>query len=162
MNVQLIRPVAELGTQRDVVGKRVAAFLIDIVAVVAVIFVVSAVVGIVSDLLGFLVSLVLSVAALVYFVYMEGTYGQTIGKRLMGIVVVREDGSPLDMRAAAIRNVARIVDAFPTLYIVGFAAMYLVGEDRQRVGDLVADTMVVAVDSSAAAETTETPVAGAA
>jgi uncharacterized RDD family membrane protein YckC len=102
------------------------------------------------------------VAALVYFVYMEGTYGQTIGKRLMGIVVVREDGSPLDMRAAAIRNVARIVDAFPTLYIVGFAAMYLVGEDRQRVGDLVADTMVVAVDSSAAAETTETPVAGAA
>jgi uncharacterized RDD family membrane protein YckC len=160
--MQLIRPVAELGTQRDVVGKRVAAFLIDIVAVVAVIFVVSAVVGIVSDLLGFLVSLVLSVAALVYFVYMEGTYGQTIGKRLMGIVVVREDGSPLDMRAAAIRNVARIVDAFPTLYIVGFAAMYLVGEDRQRVGDLVADTMVVAVDSSAAAETTETPVAGAA
>jgi uncharacterized RDD family membrane protein YckC len=77
----------------------------------------------------------------------------------MGIVVVKEDGSALDMRSSAVRNVARIVDAFPTLYLVGFAAMYLVGEDRQRVGDLVADTLVVAVDTTAAPETTEAPLA---
>jgi uncharacterized RDD family membrane protein YckC len=160
--MHMTRPVARLGTQRDVVGKRVVAFLVDAVAVAVAILVVSGIVGLVSDLLGALVSLVLALAAIVYFVYMEGTYGQTLGKRLVGIVVVKEDGSPLDMRSAAIRNVARIVDAFPTLYLVGFAAMYLVGEDRQRVGDLVADTVVVAVDTTVEAETTETPVAGAA
>jgi uncharacterized RDD family membrane protein YckC len=162
MNTNMTRPAAKLGTQRDVVGKRVVAFLVDIVAVVAAILVVSTVVGLVSDLLGVLVSLVLSLAAIGYFVYMEATYGQTLGKRLVGIVVVKTDGSPLDVKSSAIRNVARIVDAFPTLYIVGFAAMYLVGEDRQRVGDLVADTVVVAVDAAATPETSEAPIAGAA
>ena len=156
------RPLAQLGTQRDVVGKRVVAFLVDIVALVVVIGVLSGVASILSDTLGVLVSLVLSLAAIAYFVYMEATYGQTLGKRLVGIVVVNSDGSPLDMRSSLIRNVVRIVDAFPTLYIVGFAAMYLVGEDRQRVGDLVADTMVVAVDTTVAPETTETPIAGTA
>jgi uncharacterized RDD family membrane protein YckC len=162
MNMSMIRPVARAGTQRDVVGKRVVAFLVDAITIAVAILVLSTVAGFVSDVLGVLVSLVLSLAAIAYFIYMEGTYGQTLGKRLVGIVVVKADGSAVDMRSAAIRNVARIVDAFPTLYIVGFAAMYLVGEDRQRVGDLVADTMVVAVDTSAAAETTETPIAGTA
>ena len=162
MNTNMIRPVARPGTQRDVVGKRVVAFLVDVVAIAVTVVVLSTVAGIVSDILGVLVSLVLSLAAIAYFVYMEGTYGQTLGKRLVGIVVVKADGSACDIRASAIRNVARIVDAFPTLYIVGFAVMYLLGEDRQRVGDLVADTMVVAVDTAAVPESTEAPIAGAA
>jgi uncharacterized RDD family membrane protein YckC len=39
--------------------------------------------------------------------------------------------------------------------------MYLVSDRKQRVGDLVADTLVVAVDTAAVAESTETPIAGA-
>ena len=156
------RPIAQLGTQRGVVGKRVVAFLVDIVVIAVAVGVLSGIASVINDTLGALVGVVMAFAAIAYFIYMEGTYGQTLGKRLMGIVVVKADGSASDLRSAAIRNVARIVDAFPTLYIVGFAAMYLVGEDRQRVGDLVADTIVVAVDSSAVAETQETPIAGAA
>ena len=156
------RPIAQLGTQRGVVGKRVVAFLVDIVVIAVAVGVLSGIASVINDTLGALVGVVMAFAAIAYFIYMEGTYGQTLGKRLMGIVVVKADGSASDLRSAAIRNVARIVDAFPTLYIVGFAAMYLVGEDRQRVGDLVADTIVVAVDSSAVAEIQETPIAGAA
>jgi uncharacterized RDD family membrane protein YckC len=156
------RPIAQLGTQRGVVGKRVVAFLVDIVVIAVAVGVLSGIASVINDTLGALVGVVMAFAAIAYFIYMEGTYGQTLGKRLMGIVVVKADGSASDLRSAAIRNVARIVDAFPTLYIVGFAAMYLVGEDRQRVGDLVADTMVVAVDTSAVPETSEAPIAGAA
>ena len=152
------RPIAQLGTQRDVVGKRVLAFLVDIVVLAVTIGVLSGVASAVSNTLGAIVGLLLTFAALAYFVYMEGTYGQTVGKRLMGIVVVKADGSACDIRASAIRNVVRIVDAFPTLYIVGFAVMYLLGEDRQRVGDLVADTLVVAVDAAAVPESQETAI----
>ena len=156
------RPIAQLGTQRGVVGKRVVAFLVDIVVIAVAVGVLSGIASVINDTLGALVGVVMAFAAIAYFIYREGTYGQTLGKRLMGIVVVKADGSASDLRSAAIRNVARIVDAFPTLYIVGFAAMYLVGEDRQRVGDLVADTMVVAVDTTVAPETTESPIAGTA
>jgi uncharacterized RDD family membrane protein YckC len=87
-----------------------------------------------------------------------GTQRDLVGKRLLS-VVVKADGSACDTRASAIRNVVRIVDAFPTLYTVGFVVTYLFGEDRQRVGDLVDDTLVVAVDTTASPEGQETPVA---
>ena len=145
------RPQPRMGTEQNVVGKRVLAFLIDIVLISVVLGVVFGVfAAVLGGLFGraggavvALVSPLLGLVGLAYFIYMEGTYGQTLGKRFMDVVVVTDTGAPCDMKASAIRNILRIVDALPTLYIVGFAVMYLVSDDRQRVGDIVADTVVV-------------------
>ena len=81
-------------------------------------------------------------AILLYQAGLEGYYGQTIGKRLRGIVVVQGDGSQCTWFAAIVRNLVRVVDMLPAFYIVGIAASYLIG-DQKRLGDLAADTVVV-------------------
>jgi uncharacterized RDD family membrane protein YckC len=137
------RPRPQLGTENDVVFQRIAAFVIDAVLLGIVVGLVGTVLGVVLGRFAAVITPLLGLAGIVYFIYMEGTYGQTIGKRVMSIVVVDEGGGDCDMRASAIRNVLRLVDALPTLYIVGFAVMYLVSDRKQRVGDLVGDTLVV-------------------
>lgn len=82
----------------------------------------------------------LPVAYLLYHVGFEGTYGYTPGKRLVGLVVVRDDGAPCDLQAAAIRNVLRVVDG-ALFYLVGLAVVLVTDRDR-RIGDLVAGTTV--------------------
>ena len=79
---------------------------------------------------------------LVYFPYFESTTGQTIGKKVMSIKVVKEDGKKLTMSDAIIRTVLRIVDALPTAYIIGLIVM-LVSQKKQRIGDMAARTIVV-------------------
>jgi uncharacterized RDD family membrane protein YckC len=132
-----------MGTENDVVVKRVLAFVIDVVLLGITVGIVGGILGTVLGRFAAVLTPLLALVGIVYFIYMEGTYGQTLGKRFTGIVVVKENGGNCDITAAAIRNVLRIVDALPTLYIVGFAVMYLVGDKKQRVGDLVGDTIVV-------------------
>jgi uncharacterized RDD family membrane protein YckC len=132
-----------MGTENDVVGKRVLAFLVDVVLLGVTVGVLGGVFSVLLGRVGALLTPLLGLVGIVYFIYMEGTYGQTLGKRFLNIVVVDENGGDCSMGASAIRNVLRIVDAFPTFYIVGFAVMYLVSDKKQRVGDLVGDTVVV-------------------
>jgi uncharacterized RDD family membrane protein YckC len=49
-----------------------------------------------------------------YFVLLEWLWqGQTVGKRLYGLRVIREDGAPAGFVAVLVRNVIRIVDFLP-------------------------------------------------
>lgn len=68
--------------------------------------------------------------------------GQTPGKRALGIRTVTLDGQPLGWRPALLRNVFRMVDFLPVAYGVGLVAIG-VTELNQRMGDVVAGTMVV-------------------
>jgi uncharacterized RDD family membrane protein YckC len=68
--------------------------------------------------------------------------GRTPGKRLNGLRVVREDGSPVTFPTSAVRNVLRLVDIQPGLYLVGMASI-LIARRNQRLGDLAAGTLVV-------------------
>ena len=70
--------------------------------------------------------------------------GQTPGKRLMGLRVVREDGSPATFLDVAIRNFCRGIDFLPAFYAVGVFSMVL-SERTQRVGDRVAGTLVIRI-----------------
>ena len=85
---------------------------------------------------------VAAVVGLPYHVLSEGRYGRTVGKRALGIAVVRTDGTPCTYRAAAVPTALRPVDWLPAGYLVGLAAIGLT-ERRQRLGDLLADTLVV-------------------
>ena len=80
-----------------------------------------------------------------YFVATELVWGQTLGKRLLGLRVVRADGSRADAGPIVIRNLVRLVDWLPFLYVVGAISVFATGERRLRLGDLAAGTRVVAV-----------------
>ena len=92
--------------------------------------------------LGMVVGMLSILVAFVYFVYFEGTSGQTLGKKAMDIKVVREDGKKVTYREAIIRNVIRIVDWLPFAYIIGLI-VFASGDKKQRLGDLAAQTLVV-------------------
>jgi uncharacterized RDD family membrane protein YckC len=68
--------------------------------------------------------------------------GQTPGKRLMLLRVVDAEGLKLAFHQVAIRNLLRLVDALPVLYMVGGTAA-LLSRDGQRLGDMAANTVVI-------------------
>ena len=76
-----------------------------------------------------------------YYIVLEKTQGGTLGKKAMGLKVVKEDGSPIDWSAAIIRNLLRIIDGI-VLYLIGAIAVW-VSSKRQRLGDMAAKTLVV-------------------
>jgi uncharacterized RDD family membrane protein YckC len=82
-----------------------------------------------------------------YFVFFEWLWnGQTPGKRLLKLRVIREDGRPVTFWEALARNLLRIFDALPgfliPLYSVGLIVVFMNRRD-QRIGDLFAGTVVV-------------------
>jgi uncharacterized membrane protein SpoIIM required for sporulation len=82
-----------------------------------------------------------------YYVLFEGLRdGQTPGKRIHRIRVVREGGYSVTFGASATRNLVRIVDMQPLFfYLVGILSL-LVTKRGRRLGDLVAGTLVVRED----------------
>ncbi len=92
----------------------------------------------------------LALGAIVGFSMLWGFYllfelrwsGQTPGKRLLGLRVIREGGRPLDFSASAIRNLVRVIDLLPFAYGLGVLSAFLDPHAR-RLGDLAAGTLVV-------------------
>jgi uncharacterized RDD family membrane protein YckC len=79
-----------------------------------------------------------------YYVFFEGLgQGSTPGKKRMGIRVIRQDGLPIGLREAALRNLVRAADMLPPpSYILGGLVMHFDPHGR-RLGDMVAGTYVV-------------------
>jgi uncharacterized RDD family membrane protein YckC len=79
-----------------------------------------------------------------YFVVFEWLWnGQTPGKRWLKLRVIREDGRPITFWEAAVRNLLRIFDMMPApFYSIGLISVFASSRD-QRVGDLVAGSVVV-------------------
>jgi uncharacterized RDD family membrane protein YckC len=68
--------------------------------------------------------------------------GQTPGKRLAHLRVVRDSGAPDDLPASAIRNLVRIIDGPLVLYLPTVVSI-LATAQNQRPGDLAAGTLVI-------------------
>jgi uncharacterized membrane protein SpoIIM required for sporulation len=79
-----------------------------------------------------------------YYVLFEGLRdGQTPGKRIHRLRVVREGGYSVTFGVSAVRNLVRVLDMQPfVFYLVGLGSM-LVTKRGRRLGDLVAGTIVV-------------------
>ncbi|MBN2227677.1 MAG: RDD family protein [candidate division Zixibacteria bacterium] len=77
-----------------------------------------------------------------YFIFLEGIFGATIGKKLTGLRVMGLDGKKPGIRRAAIRNILRIVDSLPALNILG-VVLILTSSERARFGDRIAATRVI-------------------
>lgn len=76
-----------------------------------------------------------------YYIVCEALVGMTVGKRLVGIRVVAEDGEHAGLAPAVIRNLLRLVDGL-FFYLVG-AVFALTSPRGQRLGDRAAGTLVV-------------------
>jgi uncharacterized RDD family membrane protein YckC len=68
--------------------------------------------------------------------------GATPGKKSLGLLVLHDDGTPVQLPASVVRNLLRAMDFFPALYGVGLLTMML-NADFKRLGDLAAGTVVV-------------------
>ena len=132
-----------------VTGRRVLATIVDgivlgvLFAVMSMLFGESTTGGTsVQFSMGTFPTLGFFILAMAYYILMEGYLGQTVGKMLLGIKVVREDtGEVPGIRAAAIRSVLRIVDGILS-YLVAFVTV-LISRKNQRLGDMAAHTLVV-------------------
>lgn len=95
-------------------------------------------------------NLVLALWSLLGFALFWGYYilfellwsGQSPGKRMVGLRVVREGGRPVDFSASALRNLIRAVDFLPFGYGVGVISMFA-DRNARRLGDFAAGTLVI-------------------
>ena len=76
-----------------------------------------------------------------YFIYFEHKKGTTPGKAMFGLQVISATGGRLTMRQCVIREMFRSMLDVP-LILPGLISIS-VTENKQRIGDLVAGTMVV-------------------
>ena len=105
--------------------------------------------GIGSSQLAAMPYLWLIVIVVAYFTMFEYLFGATPGKGLLRLRVVSLDGRRLTLRALLTRNIFRLVDTLPLLYIVGgLVAQSTIHE--QRVGDIIANTTVTSLAPRAA------------
>jgi uncharacterized RDD family membrane protein YckC len=131
---------------------RSVAWLIDILIFAAIIFILSMVIGLLSSLLigeevgNGLLMLAMFILNWFYNVFFEmSAKAATPGQRHMGLKVVSVSGGPVRLPQSMIRNVLRVVDFMPGAYLFGLTCC-LCTSRFQRLGDLVADTVVVYAD----------------
>lgn len=135
--------------RNEVLGRRIAAALIDLVVVffLAVLFAVlfgqaeASGAQARAQLEGAPAAVFLGLI-LLYYGLGEAISGQTLGKRVMRVRVVRVDGRDAGVGAIAIRTLLRLVDGI-LFYLVGLVTVLATGSRRQRLGDLAAGTTVV-------------------
>ncbi len=90
--------------------------------------------------LGFLVYGVLDLG---YFLIFEALWsGQTPGKRMQKLRVIRTDGQPIGWLESATRNILRAVDLLASVYPLGLIVIFL-SPRSQRIGDYAAGTVVI-------------------
>jgi uncharacterized RDD family membrane protein YckC len=126
---------------------RMLALLVDLAAVAALGSVLEKALSpfqpISKDLTGGVLVVADFVIALVYAMVAEWLWrGQTVGKRLLGLRVVDAHGLRLEPSQVIVRNLLRLLDALPALYLTGGIACVF-SRHRQRLGDLAAGTVVV-------------------
>ncbi len=135
-------------------GERILAYIIDIVIVIAYLF------GIfyVIDSLGFdglddvwskmAIASLLFLPAMLYTllseIFMEG---QTFGKKIVKIKVVKIDGYQPSILDHFMRWIFRIVDIYSTFFFTGMVALISISSSKksQRLGDMASGTAVISL-----------------
>jgi uncharacterized RDD family membrane protein YckC len=124
------------------IWRRMLAFLIDSALCLLIMYFLLQLTAI-NDAFIFMASFLLAIFIFwIYFIPLEAVYGQTLGKKLLGIKIIKVNGERIGWSASFLRNVLRIVDILPFFYIVGLISILLTGK-KQRIGDLAAQTIVV-------------------
>ena len=137
------------------VGERVVAYMLDMVVIAAYYFVVYYIIGNLLDVTRMINTLdqwtiiaingVISLPVLLYTLLLETFFeGQTIGKRIMKIKVIKIDGYQAGFGDYLIRWLFRIVEVTGIMGLIGLIAMNM-SKKTQRIGDMAAGTAVISL-----------------
>lgn len=76
-----------------------------------------------------------------YYIYMElNMNGSTLGKRVLKLRAIRNNGQPLTLKHSVIRNIFKVlIDSFG----LGIVFIFF-SKERKRIGDMAASTIVIA------------------
>jgi uncharacterized RDD family membrane protein YckC len=122
---------------------RAVAWLIDLILRIAVLLLLAWTLGMLG---GFGWGIIMILAFLLEWLapaaFEVWADGSTPGKKAMGLMVLHDDGTPVDWPAALVRNLLRAVDFLPIGYAFGLTAM-LINREFKRLGDIAAGTVVV-------------------
>jgi len=139
-------------------GSRTAAFIIDqliLTTINILIFIILFVILVGRPSMSFLLfyevdSVMVAVTIIILFLLNWGYFfayeyfsgGRTIGKKIIGIRVIQENGHSITLLSSFIRNLLRIIDSLPANYFLGIIMIFFHSKHK-RIGDLVAGTIVV-------------------
>ena len=117
-----------------------AAFIDHVIAFALMLFIVA----LVPERFPVIKGVFFFVIYLVYFAVLEALWSRTVGKYFQGLIVRKLDGSLCDWKASLIRTSTRIIEVNPLL-LGGIPAGIAIisSEQKQRIGDLLAGTVVV-------------------
>jgi len=126
---------------------RFLAWAIDlgtIIAAISILNIVFGILGIISRDLAFAANIIgFFVVSIGYGILTEWHWnGQTLGKKLLRLRVMDEQGLRLQFSQVVIRNLLRFIDSLPVLYLVG-GLFCLCNQRAQRLGDFAANTIVI-------------------
>ena len=131
------------------IGSRFLAQCVDM----AIVFTIGLVIIVAATALGALLNsaqVALLVGLILGFILIAGYFlvseavlsGQTLGKKTVRLRVVGDQGQPITLGQATIRNLVRIVDFLPFFYGIGIVTLFSSGRGK-RLGDFAAGTLVV-------------------
>lgn len=130
-------------------GERFVAWFIDAIIITVVMGIISLFIGIVSFFSGFSFNVFFNIASwglnglaiFLYWLFTEGSSGQSVGKMVMGIKVTRINGSPIDFGQAAIESIGKAF--FPILILDFFIGLIFYQKKQQRLFNYLSQTIVV-------------------
>ena len=125
---------------------RFPAWAIDlgtIIAIISILNIVLGILGIISRDLAVAANIIgFFVVSIGYGILTEWYWsGQTLGKKLLRLRVMDEQGLRLQFSQIVVRNLLRFIDSLPVLYLIG-GLVCLFSQRAQRLGDFAANTIV--------------------
>ena len=135
------------------IGPRIGAVILDTIVIVVIFFILAAIIAVIGYaaattgrgfglLFGIPFIAAMFFLPILYFTFFEAYMnGQTPGKMLVKIKVVKVTGEPIGLGESFIRNILRLIDQL-FFYLVGFI-LIMTNDKKQRLGDMAAGTIVV-------------------
>jgi uncharacterized RDD family membrane protein YckC len=99
--------------------------------------------GPIAILLSFIVGTTTLIGLIIYFIVIEGRFGATPGKWILGLRVLRENGTKIGYVESLIRNIPKVVGNSVFLIIDVLLMLLVFNKEKQRGFDKIARTIVV-------------------
>ncbi|CAN5134312.1 RDD family protein [soil metagenome] len=136
------------------VGERLLARLLDLVFFAVYLFIAFMILGQIVKGMDFeniskfsmIFSLIIPIPVLTYTLWCETLFnGRSIGKLIIGLKVVKTDGTPAGIGQFAYRWVMRLFEGEGGLFTCLALPVAIISGKGQRIGDMVGDTMVIRI-----------------
>jgi uncharacterized RDD family membrane protein YckC len=134
------------------IGERVLARMLDLVFFVAYLMLCFFIIGEIAKneywggdhTTSTTLSVIIPIPVLTYTLWAESLFnGRTIGKLIIGLKVVKVDGTPAGVGDFAFRWITRILEGELSLFTCLALPVAIVSDKGQRIGDMVAGTIVI-------------------